>query len=161
MPASVKHVRGTRTEWLKVDPVVPDGEIALSKENGRYSLHVGDGKSKFSELRGSETRIIDNLNDYIIELEVENNTEVRLGEVEELYLSFPEAPPKDYFAIVSFFCGEFGLMISYPEDTRIYFSGVDVLNGEFTPVNFNRYTLFFWYDGYLQCNVRSHHYEYE
>ena len=63
--------------------------------------------------------------------------------------------------MVTFFCGEFGTMLSYPSDYKIFFSGADVIDREFHPAMYNRYTLFFWYDGYMQCNVRAVYHDYD
>ena len=161
MPALIKHIRGTRSEWVKENPIIPDGVLALSMENGSYNIVVGDGKKHFADLRGIRPKITDSIDDCIISITVNNNDDIRLSEAEELYITLPTNPAKDFSAMVTFFCGEFGTMFSYPSDCKIFFSGTDVIDREFHPAMYNHYTLFFWYDGYMQCNVRAVYQDYD
>lgn len=161
MATTIKHARGRRSTWLSKNPVLPDGVIALSMESGGYSIVVGDGSTHFSELKGTRPNIINGYSDYVVEHTLSDNEDVRLGETEDLFIKFPSNPKMDFTAMVTFFCGEYGTMFSYPSDTKILFSGADVENREFYPSAFTRYTLFFWYDGVMQCHVRGVYYDYD
>jgi hypothetical protein len=48
MATRMKQRRGTATEWAAADPIIADGEIAVTTDNGQFK--IGDGVSNWSEL---------------------------------------------------------------------------------------------------------------
>jgi len=48
MATRMKQRRGTATEWAAADPIIADGEIAVTTDNGNFK--IGDGVSNWSEL---------------------------------------------------------------------------------------------------------------
>ena len=152
MPNKVRHLRGTREEWAESDPVIEDGEIALLlTESGRYRMKIGNGKDTFSalEMFGGE---VYNVNESAVLLK--HCADIRLGEAAAVSVSFPEIIDEDYYAMLSFSSGALPTTLTYPEGV-ISFSGTSLTAGELVPEENTRYTLIFWYDGRIECHVRS------
>ncbi len=85
-----------------------------------------------------------------------HNKEIRIGCVWLLDVYLPETIPEDYFCILSFTTDLYDPTgMSWPIDRNIVFSGNHTEDGEFYPEIAFHYTMFFWYDGELQCNVRG------
>lgn len=159
MAVSVRHRRASEEEWLEHDPIIPDGEIALTKSSTGYNIKVGDGQSKYSELTAVKPKISSYFGEeYILEVNIEPGSDTRLGCMEDLTVTINRTLPEDFYAILSFYSDEFVTMLTLPSDPYIYFTGTDVIEGVLVPQQFTHYTLFFWYDGGLQCNVRGHKY---
>lgn len=156
---SIRHRRGDIAEWESVDPIIPDGEIALVKRDTGYDIAIGDGKTQFNDLRTFGGRIIKNSTDYIIEVTLRSGDDIRLDVVEELYLDLELPIPDDFFAMISFTSYNYQTAFSIPEDTNIYFTGTDCSEGIFCPIDYMRYNLFLFYDGTLQGIVRGYYYE--
>ncbi len=157
MAISVKHRRATRDEWLEYDPVIPDGELALTKTNNGYGIRIGDGVKRYSQLTDIEGEVHMFSGEYEYDLILKKGDDVRLLSAEVLNVTFYEGFSTDFYAILSFDCDDPATMISFP-DNWISFTGADVSDGVFTPTPYNRYTLFFWYDGSIQCSVRAYYY---
>lgn len=156
---SIRHRRGTLDEWRDINPVIPDGEIALVKRDTGYGIVVGDGKSEFSSLAPLGSNISKNYNDSIIEVCVQSGDDLRYDLLEELYIDISTPVPEDFFATFTFISGEYATMLSLPENVYIYFTGNDCTEGEFYPTEFMRYNVFLFYDGALQGVVRGYYYE--
>lgn len=156
---SIRHRRATLDEWRDINPVIPDGEIALIKRDTGYGIVVGDGKSEFSSLAPLGSNISRNYDDLIIEVCIWSGDDLRYDLIEELYIDIPTPVPEDFFATFTFISGEFATMLSLPEDLNIYFTGTDCEEGGFYPTEFMRYNVFLFYDGALQGVVRGYYYE--
>ncbi len=82
--------------------------------------------------------------------------DARLGYTEAVYITLPSPTPEDFYALVSFYSNvNYKPSIVWDCSYTIYFSGDDIEDGEFYPDTSKHYTLFFWYDGNLHCNVRA------
>lgn len=158
MPISVKHRRADEATWLRINPILPDGEIALTSTPDGYNIKVGDGVLRYSELPTDRDRIIDE--EYAGEATVvmDHGTDQRLANMYELKIIMPHAPRRDYYSVLSFDT-DAEMMLTLEADYPIFFSGTSVEAGEFIPRGNTHYTLMFWYDGAMQCNVRSYSYE--
>ena len=155
---TIRHRRADKSKWHSLNPVIPDGEIALIKGASGYDIVVGDGEHSFSELPSMLGEITVDYDAYFFEHTFKRGDDLRLGMVEELYLDFPSPMPADFFATLSFDCDEFGTSIYLPSELECHFTGSSVEAGEFIPEMFVHYTLVFWYDGGLECAVRGRYY---
>lgn len=75
-----------------------------------------------------------------------NNEEYRYGSLTSLTLILPTDIPDDYAVWVVFSSGAEATAIDYPE--TIKWSGDDVLDGVFVPVEKQVYNIGLWYDGF-------------
>lgn len=74
-----------------------------------------------------------------------HNTEVRLGEVEELNLTLPLEPPENFISSAVFTSGEIPTNLAYPD--TIHMNGEDCIDGIFVPIDNKRYNMFVSFDG--------------
>ena len=150
----VKHLRGTAEEWAAYDEVVPDGTLALLRLNGGgFRIKIGDGVNRFSALpyidgntvtgEGSEAAVV-----------LSNGTDLRYGVLTSLTVDIPEQMPEDMLACISFDSAEEPTTVSYLFD-GVRFSGDSVEDGVFVPESSTHYSLFFWYDGAMNCHARG------
>ncbi len=154
---SIRHRRGALSEWESINPVIPDGEIALIKRDTGYDIAIGDGETPFNELRTLSGRIItDNSGDWLIEDTLRAGDDHRFDLVEELYLDIALPIPDDFFATITFISDDPATTLSLPEDLDVYFTGTDCEEGVFSPVEYMRYNVFFFYDGSMQGVVRGY-----
>jgi len=70
--AVIQHRRDTKENWLKYDPVLAAGEIAI--ETDTYRAKVGDGQKKWSELPYITDGFEDNPEEYLNKLSITNIT---------------------------------------------------------------------------------------
>ena len=156
---SIRHRRGTLSEWESYNPIIPDGEIALVKYDTGYGIAIGDGKTPFNELSTSSSRIKKDMTSLIVEEELHSGDDLRLGIVEELHLDIKTPIPDDFFATVTFISENEATMLSLSDNDDIYFTGTDTDDGFFSPYEYMRYNIFLFYDGSLQGVVRGYEYE--
>lgn len=152
MPNKVKHLRGTAAEWTEHDPVIDDGELALLiTDTGRYRMKIGNGEDKFSDLEmfGGE---VYNLSE--TEVTMKHCADIRLGTCDTLTVNFPNKMDDDYYSVLTFTSPLYDMTFSHTA-SAIWFSGSDCYERVFAPAINMHYTLFFWYDGKIQCHVRG------
>lgn len=95
------------------------------------------------------------ITDSTVDIQIENNSDVRCGTVESLTITFPDEIEDNFEAMLSFSIGDILATVAYPEGLRL--SGADVEDGVFIPVKERRYTIGFWYDGkYINGAVRGY-----
>ena len=151
MIKSIRHLRGTKTEWEANDVVIPDGELAIMKTKaGNSTIKVGNGIDRFSSLPSITGDSVTTQNS---ELTLLHGRSYRLGECSSLTLSFPAVLDDDYYTEISFDSGadatEFYL------NGRVRLTGDGVADEELMPRAKTHYTVFIWYDGELQGIVRG------
>ncbi len=84
--------------------------------------------------------------------------EARVGYADGIMIHFPDELPDDYYAILSFYSGDIEPYLMLVETPDVYFSGACTEEGEFYPSCNQYYTLFFWFDTVMHCNVRAVNY---
>lgn len=151
MIKSIRHLRGTLSEWQNHDIVIPDGEIAILKSPGGISkIKLGNGKDKFSSLPAITGESIKTDKREITLL---HGRSYRLGECASLSLTIPTDIDDDYYSEISFDSGidatEFLI------NTAVRLTGDGVADEELMPRPKTHYTMFIWYDGALQGIVRG------
>ena len=152
MPNKVKHLRGTREQWQKNDPVIDEGEIALLlTESGRYRMKIGNGRDSFSALEMFGGEVYSGSGNTVL---LKHCADVRFDKKASLTIAFPEIIDEDYYAMLTFVSPATPTTLTYPEGV-ISFSGTSLTEGKLVPEATLRYTLIFWYDGKMQCHVRS------
>ena len=151
MIKSIRHLRGTESEWETYDGVIPDGEIAILKTHGGNSkIKIGNGSDKFSSLPSLTG---DSVSTNEREITLLHGRSYRLGECEELSIAFPDNMDDDYYSELSFDSGVDAT--DFFTDGRVRFTGDGVADEEFMPSPKTHYTVFVWYDGELQGIVRG------
>lgn len=153
MSGSVQHLRGNSEEWLAYDAVVNDGEIALERAEGGYRMKIGDGVTPFSSLPYFGSRIISEEGE-AVSVTLPSGADVRVGEVLSLTVALPEVIDGDYFATLSFDSGVLPTTVEYIMGDCL-FSGLAPGDSIPVPQANTHYTLIFWFDGRLECHVRS------
>ena len=151
---AVKHRRATADLWEAIDPIIPDGEIALTKTDSGVEVRIGDGTNKYSELLPINGRRIVNSDDYV-NVTLRNGDEIQCGCIEALEITL-NRNGRFFSAILSFETGSeryINATINYDGD--ILFSGDDLDEGYFSPCESSHYTMHFWYDGRMNCHVRA------
>ena len=151
MIKSIRHIRGTKTEWAANDAVIPEGEIALLKmRDGRFKARIGDGISRFSELPSIDGDATRPEGDTI---KVRHGSLYRLGTVTGLLIDLPDDPDDDFYTEISFRSGNDAA--EFISNTPIRFTGDDIAAEEFIPRERTHYNLFIWYDGAYQGVARG------
>ena len=151
MHKSIRHLRGTESEWAANDIVIPDGEIALLKTpTGRIKAKIGDGISRFSELSSLDGDALRTGDDT---LDMKHGKLYRLGTVSGISIKLPRSPEDDFYTELSFTSGEDAT--EFISDTVIRFTGDDIAAEEFIPREKTHYNLFIWYDGEYQGVARG------
>lgn len=151
MIQSVRHLRGTESEWSSFDCVIPDGEIAILKTHaGNCKIKVGNGIDNFSSLPSvtGDSVITDERN-----ITLQHGKSYRLGECSLLTLEFPDRIDDDYYCEFSFDSGVDASEIVFSNVVRL--TGDGVADEELMPEAETHYTVFIWYDGELQGVVRG------
>ena len=152
MKNKIRHLRATEEQWSENDIVIDDGEIALSlSDDGYYRIKIGNGKKRFSELDSIDTTVKCATTDRAI---LKHKEDLRLGMCANVYIIHPKSFRSDFRCSVTFDSGDTPTKIAYAE-SLISFSGSSVTDGSFVPEANVHYTLYFWYDGRLQCHVRG------
>lgn len=151
MIKSIRHLRGTSSEWEAYNPVIPDGEIAILKTKaGRSKIKVGNGSDNFSSLPSLTG---DSITTDEREITLLHGRTYRLGECSHLSVSFPSVIDEDYYSEFSFDSGidatEFVI------NSKVRLTGDGVADEDFMPAEKTHYTVFIWYDGELQGIVRG------
>ncbi|MBR2930400.1 MAG: hypothetical protein IKC32_04145 [Clostridia bacterium] len=150
---SIKHRRGDEAGWLDSDPIIPDGELALTRLEKGYDLKIGDGVTPYSKLPSFIGRSISSEEEYPT-VTLSHLDDVRLSFVEWLEVVLDHASADNYTAILAFDTLS-DTPISFDSTMEILFSGRDVEDGVFIPKTDMHYTLFFWKDGRMNCHVRG------
>jgi hypothetical protein len=151
---TVKHRRATPEGWDAIDPVIPDGELALTKKSSGVEIRVGDGSTVYSELLPINGRRILNLDTHP-SIFLEDGDEVHCRYVESMEI-YPHIRNGFFSATVSFdtAVGSYvDAIIHYTE--KILFTGDDIEEEYFSPAEGTHYTLHIWYDGKMNCDVRG------
>lgn len=151
MIKSIRHLRGSASDWQAYDTVIPDGEIAILKTNtGRAQIRIGNGNDKFSALPSLTG---DSVTTDERELTLLHGNSYRLGECSSLVISFPSIFDEDYYSEFSFDSGIDATEFAINGSVRL--TGDGVADEEFMPEANTHYTVFIWYDGELQGIVRG------
>lgn len=151
MSSIVQNLRGTLNEWNETNPVIPDGAVAVLKHDDRhYDIKIGNGELSFSELPYLGSRVV---NPSMPSHRLQRGESARFGKVGLLTLAYTKPPEEDFYASASF---------DSPENATVFellgsakFSGTDCEEGMFSPQPCMHYSLFFWYDGIMNCIVRG------
>jgi hypothetical protein len=148
---SIRHLRGTESEWAANDLIIPEGEIALLKTGtGRIKAKIGDGISRFSELPSIDG---DPHRPDTDTIDMKHGKLYRLGTVSGISISLPASADDDFYTELSFTSGEDAT--EFISDTPIRFTGDDIAGEEFIPREKKHYNLFIWYDGEYQGVARG------
>ncbi len=151
MIKSVRHLRGTRSQWESYDAVIPDGEIAILKsDTGLPKIKIGNGADTFSALPSISGDAVSIDGGSVTLL---HGRSYRLGEVSELTVNIPSTVDEDYYAEISFDSGKDATELVF--NKRVRLTGDGVADEELMPRAKTHYTLFIWYDGELQGIVRG------
>ena len=151
---TVKHRRASDTEWSEIDPVIPDGEIALISGNHGYDIKIGDGVKKYSEL----TSLMGKkclCEDEECEVTLSHRDNVHLPGVYYLGISLDTDGRDDYVSMLTFDTLDEAPMLTIYDYESMLFSGADVTDGIFVPKTEMHYTLLFWRDYRTNCHVRG------
>ena len=151
---TVQHRRAAPDGWEAIDPVIPDGELALTKKDSGVEVRIGDGSSAYSELLPINGRRIINIDKHV-NVTLENGDEVQYGFVDSLEIT-PNPRCSFFSAVLTFDTAvESYINCTINYDGNIYFSGDDLEDDYFCPSENTHYTLFFRYDGQMSCHVRA------
>ena len=151
MIKSIRHLRGSESDWKAHDTVIPDGEIAILKtRSGASKIKIGNGIDTFSALSSLTGDCIDSLGG---DLNLMSGKSYRLGECQSLALQFPEIFDDDFYVEISFDSSLDGT--EFTTSRKVRFSGDEVADEELLPNPKTHYTVFIWYDGDFQGVVRG------
>ena len=151
---TVKHRRAALATWEAIDPIIPDGELALTKKTTGVEIMVGDGSSRYSELLPINGRRTLNyaLN---VSTNLEDGDEVHCGYPDSIEIELNPRGSDFFTALISFSTGDYCIPITISYDGDIFFTGNDIFDGYFEPDIYKHYTVLFWYDGIMNCHVRG------
>lgn len=152
---TVQHRRGAPDTWEAVDPIIPDGELALTQKSTGVEVRIGDGNSAYSELlpiNGRKSIIADRTPDLILE----NGDKMQCGFIYSLDVTLNPRGDEFFSAFLSFDTSDIYIMAGIRYNGDILFSGDDVYDNCFDPCEYTHYTLHFWDDGRMNCEVRAH-----
>jgi len=151
MIKSIRHLRGSESEWQAYDTVIPDGEIAILKTRGGVpKIKIGNGSDRFSSLPSLTG---DSVTTSAKSVTLNHGKSYRLGECQTLEIEFPAIIDDDYYSEISFDSGIDATEFSVNGKVRL--SGDEVADEELLPKAKTHYTVFVWYDGELQGIVRG------
>ena len=148
---TIRHLRATAAAWAAHDVIVPDGELALLKEDGRVRIKVGDGVRRFSELPFIDGTVRESTE---TDLTLAIGDDVRLGACTALSITLPSVPEEDFYAMVTFdspYEGATQLTLSQ----KVTLTGDDTVEGKLRAAAGRHYSLLIWNDGRLQGLVRG------
>jgi len=148
----IQHLRGTRGNWEDNDLVIPDGELALLRENGRTRIKIGDGSTPFSKLPFTDGAIKQLSGGGHVFLCT--GDDVRLGACAQLMLNLPDVIDEDFYATVTFDSPSNTATV-FGTSHSIVMTGDNTDAGCFIPVPGCHYTVLVWYDGTMQGLVRG------
>lgn len=154
MTKSIRHLRGSDTQWKNNDIIIPDGELAIMRTAaGSTKIKVGNGTDAFSALRsvgGDYIQYSVAPTKHVFTLEA--NMIYHVPNARDLVLTLPASYDADFCCMICLdtrYCAcDFSL-------EGVYFSGDDVVDGEFVPVVSKSYTLFIWYGTGFQGVIRG------
>ena len=151
---AIKHRRATPEGWEAIDPVIPDGELALTKKTTGVEIRVGDGIKRYSELLPvNGRRSLDFSSEIYVTLE--DGDEVHCGHPDSLEIELNPTGSEFFSSLISFNTGDESMPLTLNYDGEINFSGDDIYDDYFE-IDYDRhYTLLFWYDGLMNCHVRG------
>lgn len=149
-----------------------EGEMAESKESTTY---MNDRLDDLEGATNAQITRLDTLEETVASLDtgerivkpdtecehtitLEQGLDVRLGYTEIAEIITPRSPAQNFYATLSFYTEDFGASLIWNSIHRILFTGDHICDKEFYPEPFYHYTLFFWYDSYMHCNVRAVYY---
>ena len=150
MKCTMQQLRASRSDWEATPDIIPEGSIALVENTaGGYFMKIGDGVSPFCYLPFFGSSVVNSVGSVAY---LSRTFDYRLGALTSLTVYLPDNIDDDFYATLTFNTKE-TITASYPEG--IVFTGSDCINGRFSPLPCKHYTLFFWYDGTMQCTVRG------
>lgn len=150
MKCTMQQLRARSSDWETTNDIIPEGAIALVyTDDGTFFMKIGDGVSQFRQLPffGSNVSHLSTG-----DVTLSRCKDARIEGINDITITFPESLDDDYYSALTFDTAD-SPMITYPDG--ITFTGSDCMNGHFLPVADTHYTLFFWYDGSMQCTVRG------
>lgn len=59
MAVTMQQRRDTKANWQSINPIIPDGEIALETDVKPYKIKIGDGISRWNDLPYDNSTIVD------------------------------------------------------------------------------------------------------
>ena len=151
---TVKHRRASDEEWMDIDPVIPDGELALISGKNGYDIKIGDGVRRYSELPPLIGKSY-TIEDEECEVTLAHRDDVRLPGVYYLSISLDTGGHDDYTAMLTFDTLDEDPVMTIYNYNSIKFTGTDVEDGIFIPRAYMHYTLIFWRDYVTNCHVRG------
>lgn len=151
MIKSIRHLRGTESEWAQNDCVIPNAEIAiLNTAGGKSKMKIGNGKDRFSELPFTDVTVVSKDAGETI---LEDKRLYRLKMISEVYLILPQTPDEDFYCEISFDTGEDETVLNF--NRSVYVTGDGAKDGVLIPTSKTHYTLAIWYDGSFQACSRG------
>lgn len=151
---TVKHRRAGEEEWLELDPIIPDGELALISRADGYDVKIGDGVKKYSELSPLIGRSY-TIEDEEYELTLSHKDHARFPGIYALDITLNTEGHDDYISMLTFDSLDEDPMLTIYDYDSMLFSGCDVEDGIFVPKAYMHYTLIFWKDYTMNCHVRG------
>ena len=151
---TVQHRRATPEEWDAIDPIIPDGELALTKKTTGIEVRIGDGETAYSDLlpiNGRKSIVISGNP----KITLEDGDRVQCGAHYGLEITINPRGDRFFSALLSFDTEDICIMIGMRYSGEILFSGDDVYDGCFDPCTYTHYTLHLWYDGTMNCHIRG------
>lgn len=154
MTKSIRHLRGSETQWKNNDIIIPDGELAIMRTaGGGTKIKVGNGTDTFSALRSVDGDYVQfPLSATNQSFTLESNMIYHTPNVRTMTLTLPTSYDADFCCMICmdtrFYTCDFSL-------DGVYFTGDDVVDGEFVPVAGKSYTLFIWYATSFQGVIRG------
>ena len=143
-------MRARISDWEATNDIIPEGAIALIfNDEGKVFMKIGDGVSPYQYLPFFGSHVF---HEYSNRVFLSRCKESRAGEISNLTITLPDPLDEDYYSSLTFDTAA-APMIIYPEG--ITFTGDDCAGKAFFPAASTHYTLFFWYDGSMQCTVRG------
>ena len=151
---TVKHRRADDDTWREYDPVIPDGELALISGDCGYDIKIGDGVRSYSELPSlMGKRTVDYDSEYP-SVTLHHRDHACFTGIYSISVKLDDTDQPDFTAMLTFWTMDMTPMASFTP-SNIIFTGCDVSDGVFTPVEWKKYTLIFWRDAEINCHVRG------